>query len=243
MCPDGLVCSPASQTCEVTAVDARVDVVRDSAPIAHDAPVDAAAQAMLVQSATSYAAPSESLSVTLQTAPIAGHVLVLIAGNPHAGLTSVSGAGATGARVAISPVYNNVEIWIGVTDGSSKTLTATDPGSTASMSLLLTEWSGLAAANMLDGSATLDGMASPASAGAITTTNPRDLILFAASDNTPNTFGVPGPGTWTALPVLDHAVIQSAWYLTTDAAATLSPAVSETAHAWDAALVGLRCAP
>jgi len=243
MCPDGLVCSPASQTCELTAVDAHVgDVAHDSAPIVHDAPVDAATP-MLVQHATSYAAPSQSLSVTLPAAPAAGHVLVLIAGNPHAGLTSVTGAGATWARAAISPIYNNVEIWLGVTDGSSATLTATDPGSTAPMSLLLTEWSGLATANTLDGSAVLDGMTSPASAGAIVTTNPRDLILFAISNGSPNTFGVPGPGTWTALPLLDHAVIQAAWYLVADTAASFAPEVSETGHTWDAALVGLRIAP
>lgn len=242
-CPEGLVCSPASQTCERTAVDAHVDVIHDGAATAHDAPGDAATTAMLVQSATSYASPSTSLGVTLPSVPAAGHLLVLIAGNPHAPLTSVTGAGATWTLAASSSVYANVEIWLGVTDGSSATLTATDPGSTAPMSMLLTEWSGLAATATLDGAAALDGVTSPASPGAITTTNARDLLVFAISDPFPNTFGAPAPGSWSALPELDHAVSQAAWYRTVDTAGTFAPEVSETAHTWDAALVGLRIAP
>jgi len=89
----------------------------------------------------------------------------------------------------------------------------------------------------------LDGTTSPANAGTLVTTNPRDLVVFAISDTAPDTIGVPGPGTWTALPVLDHAVIQEAWYLVANTTASFAPAVSETAHTWDAALVGLRIAP
>ncbi|HEY6036841.1 MAG TPA: hypothetical protein VIV58_21330, partial [Kofleriaceae bacterium] len=245
-CPEGLVCSPASQTCERTAVDAHVDAIRDAAVTAHDAPdapIDAATTATLIQTATSYASPSTSLAVVLPNAPAAGHVLVLIAGNPHAPLASVTGGGATWTRVALSPTYNNVEIWLGVTDGSSSTVTATDPGSTASMSMLLTEWSGLATANILDGSAAIDGATSPASAGSITTANAHDLLIFAISDDVPNTFGAPAPGSWSALPALDHAVNQAAWYVVVASAGSFAPQVSETAHAWDAALVGLRIAP
>ena len=245
-CPEGLVCSPASQTCERTAVDARVDAIRDSAVTARDAPdapIDAATTATLIQAARSYASPSTSLAVALANAPAAGHVLVLIAGNPHAPLATVTGGGATWQLAAISPVYANVEIWFGVTDGSSSTVTTTDPGSTAPMSMLLTEWSGLATASILDGAVAIDGTTSPASAGTITTAHARDLLIFAISDAVPNTFGAPAPGTWSALPVLDNAVIQAAWYDVVDTAGSFAPQVTETAHTWDAALVGLKIAP
>ncbi len=172
-CPEGLVCSPSSQTCELVAIDASSGAL-DTAS-APDAPADAATTAVLVQQVTRYASSAATLSITLAARPTAGDVLVLIAGNPHAGIATVLGAGATWAPAARSTVNANVEIWVGVTDGLGSTVVVAVPNSTAPMSLLLTEWAGLATTNGLDAAADAAGVTSPASAGAIVTQGPGDL--------------------------------------------------------------------
>src|SRR5688500_12421103 len=76
-CPDGLICSPATSTCERTAVDVDatqpVDASNDAA---RDAPLDAAPMALVVQQATNYAASANTISVTMPSAPKNGNVLV-----------------------------------------------------------------------------------------------------------------------------------------------------------------------
>src|SRR5688500_7818979 len=71
-CPTGLVCSPASRTCELHAVDAAVgditmpiDASRDGA-VTPDAPLNLPS---LVQQTTNYAASTATLSATLSAAP------------------------------------------------------------------------------------------------------------------------------------------------------------------------------
>src|SRR5262245_22732570 len=93
-CPDGLVCSPATRTCErhAVAADATIEPPTD-APA--DAPVDAQLGPRLVQQKTNHAASSDSLSVTLAAPPATGDMLVMIGGTPTASLATVTGGGAT----------------------------------------------------------------------------------------------------------------------------------------------------
>ena len=125
LCPDGLVCSPATQTCELHAIDARLadsDITVDS-PRPVDArpdsvPPDALVLPALLQQKQASAAAGPSLSLTLDSAPANGDVLVMIGGCPAAPLMTATGGGVTNwMRAASSTVNVNVELWFGVTDG------------------------------------------------------------------------------------------------------------------------------
>ena len=247
-CPDGLVCSPATMTCELhaidaattidtpLAIDARVDAPVDGRPI--DAPMP---QPTLVQQGVNYADQATSLSVTLPNLPGANHVLVMIGGNPHAHLDSVTGGGVTTWTFAAGSWDNaNIEIWYGVSNGSNATVTITCATNTLSMALSVSEWSGLATTNLLDTQNAIGGVVSPAKSGSITTTNAHDLLLFGVGDDAPNTFGNPAPGTWTQLTPVTGFLVQGEWYRIVSATGTYTPTVSETANSWDGASVALR---
>jgi hypothetical protein len=246
-CPEGLVCSPMTNTCERMAIgvqDADIDARTVDAPPA-DAPPDAApATATLIQQATNSASPAATLTATLPAAPVAGHMLVMIGATPSGALTTVSGGGATWTRAASSTVNSNIELWYGVTDGSSATVTINRTNNLSTMWLAVSEWAGLATTTPLDRAIANDGIANPVTAGAITTTNARDLVLFAASAYAPNTYGVPGPGAWTAMTgITTSLVTQGAWYRIESTTATLAPQVTRSGGSWDAVLVALRITP
>lgn len=245
-CPDGLVCSPATMTCELHSIDPAIDAGMDDAAI--DAPIDGpprdgpmVAQPMLVQQGVNYADTATALSVTLPNLPAANDVLVMIGGDPHLMLDSVTGGGvATWTRGPGSFDNANVEIWYGVTDGSNATVTISCASNTLSMGLSVSEWSGLAATNLLDKGHATSGTTSPAGPGMIATAGAHDLLLLGVADDSPNTFGSPTPGTWTALTPVNGYIVQAEWYRVVDVTGTYAPTVSETAHQWDAAIVALR---
>jgi hypothetical protein len=231
-------------TCELHAVDAAVDTASDAAI---DAPIDSAPRdasmldPTLVQQGVNYADMATSLSVTLPNLPASGDVLVMIGGDPHLALDSVTGGGVmTWTRAAGSFDNANIELWYGVTNGSNATVTINCASNTLSMGLSVSEWSGLATTNVLDKARATSGLTSPASAGMIATANAHDLLLFGVANDSPNTFGNPAPGTWLPLTPVTGNIVQSEWYRVVNATGTYAPAVSETAHAWDAALAALR---
>lgn len=239
-CPDGLVCSPATMTCELRAIDAAVDTRAVDSTV-DTPPADAPPSGpRVVQQGTNHASSAASLSVTLPNLPASGDVLVMIGGDPAAALTSVSGGGATWTPAARSTVNANVEIWVGVTDGTSAVVTITLTNSSSSMTIAVSEWAGLRAANLIDVTSTGNGVASPADPGPITTTSAKDLLIFAVGDGAPNTFGTPGPGTWAALDGVTGVITQGAWWRYVTATGAFEPTVSETANTWDAAAVALR---
>jgi hypothetical protein len=223
------------------------DVIDDSGVGSDVLPLDATVELVaLVQQVTGYAPNTNApLAATLPGLPAAGHLLVMIGAAEHGGLTSVTGGGVgTWTRATRSLSNTNVEIWFGVTDGSSATVTVTFPAFGLPMWLAVSEWSGMAKANLLDGATSRAGATSPADSGAIVTTNARDLILFAVTDAMPNTFGAPGPGTWLPLAgVSSNVIVQAAWYELATTSGSWMPQVSETAHGWDAAVCALRTAP
>ncbi len=245
VCPTGLFCSPATKTCELHATDARTndasprDAATADAP--RDAPPDAPTVPMLVQQAKNYNNAAATLSATL-TAPVAGHMLVMIGGGPFAPLTSVTGGGATWTLATRSVTNSNEEIWFGVTDGSSGTVTISVGNSAKPLFMLVSEWSGLATTNTLDAAHAANGVTSPASAGSITTTT-RDLVLVGVSAYVPDTLGTPAPGAWTAMtPVTGMIAMQSSWYQLAPAG-TFAPQITTTGTPWDAAIAALRVAP
>ena len=244
------MCSPATGTCErsATALDAAraLDAATSDGPI--DAPRDAMASldaaapppvAKLLQQATASNANGATVTATFQVTPLAGHLLVMVGGNPSGVLTSVQGVAASWSRVAVSFQYLNVEVWVGVASGGGTMVTITRDGADGPN----TEWIGefSAASTVTDGVAVAHGASSPAVTGSITTTS-RDLVLFAVADGMNATFGPPLPDTssWTAATkIASDSTTQEVWFRTVATGTTLMPSVSEDSHQWDAALVGL----
>lgn len=252
VCPDPLVCSPASHSCETTAIDApprqpdapSPDAPRLDAPTPIDAPH---ITAQLVQQATNHA-DADTLTITLPQAPTAGDVLVFVGGDVHSELDAstgvVGGAVPTWRRAAFSAINANVEIWYGVTAGSTRDIVIHGvTGDTHPIFGNVSEWSNLVTTGtMVDGAHANDGLVSPADPGAITTTNAFDLAILGVCDFTPNTYGTPAPGTWHPLTGIDADISLGIWYDSVGPA-TWHPTVSETEHEWDAALAALEVVP
>lgn len=252
-CPTGLVCSPATVTCELTASPPVPDAVTD-AMLLLDGPGDAAGftdaapdapplqpDVVLVQQVTAHRQSADTLTAVLPMPPRSGDVLVMVGGMPSNALQSVTGGGATWTRAALSTHFLNIEVWFGVTDGSDAAVTISLPGSASPPSMWVGEWSGLATPVVLDGATVLSGTTSPASAGTVTTGSAGDLVLFAVADGSPNSFGNPIPGGWTAtIPIASATTYQSVWYRVDGPGKVESPRVSETSHQWDAAMVAFR---
>lgn len=246
VCPTGLVCSQG--TCELHASDggvidsprlpdARIDAPPDAPPDAYVPPTP-----VMRQQVINYANVATTISATLPALPTSGNTLIMIGGGPTAPLTSVSGGGVATWQLAVkSTVESNVEIWYGITDGSSATVTLTLNNSTASMWLSVSEWSELTGA--LDGATGNDGATTPASAGPITTTT-RDLLIFGVSQFTPSNIGSPSPGAWTALQPIDGtSVKQREWHRVEPTPGTYSASVSVSNSGWDAAITAFKIAP
>src|SRR5262249_39704805 len=124
----------------------------------------------------------------------------------------------------------------------SSTVTITMTGSTYPTWIAVSEWTGLLGTATLDVARVNDGLTSPAASGVITTSY-ADLLLFAATDEAPNTWGMPTPAGWTAMTGVTSLYTQVAWYRIQMTPAQIGPTVSETSHSWDAAIAGLRIAP
>lgn len=225
--------------------DAASDGKATDATVSIDAPTDAAPPPpppALVQQITATSNTTNTpLVATLPAVPSAGDLLVFIGAAEHGGLASVTGGGvATWTRATRSLNNTNIEIWYGISDGSSAAVTATFPAYTLPIWSLVTEWSNMASTNLLDMAASTSGATSPASAGSITTTFARDLLIFGVADQTPNTFGTP-QGTWNAFTaVSSNATIQDVWYQIVTSTGTFAPGVTESHHSWDAAIAAFR---
>jgi hypothetical protein len=204
------------------------------------APIDVAAveQPMLVQQAEADAPNSDApLVATLPAQPGAGHLLVAIGADEHGALTEITGGGVpTWARAAQSLSNTNIEVWYGVSDGSSATVTVTADEDDLPMWVVVGEWSG---ATAFDGAKSADGTTSPASAGA-QAVHAGDLVIFGVADQSPTTFGTP-QGAWTELlPARSSHTEQRVWFTVAAATGTLAPSVTETALSWDAAVAAFR---
>jgi hypothetical protein len=219
---------------------------RDADPIDGAAPDAPPGTAMLLHEITAYAPNSNApLSAALPVTPAAGDVLVMVGAAEHGGLTSVTGGGvATWTRATRSVSNTNIEIWFGTTDGSSATVTIQFPPYSLPMWMAVSEWSGLATTGTLDAASSNAGSPSPAGPGTVATAHARDVLIFGVSDSEPNTFGVPAPGTWSAMTGVSSNVIdQAEWYQIVAVTGSYAPSVDESAHAWDGAIAALAIAP
>ena len=200
----------------------------------------------LVQQTTASAPNTNApLSATLSASPINGDLLVMVGAAEHGGLATVSGGGVTSWTRATRSLDNtNIEIWYGVCDGSSATVTITFPAYTLPIWMAVSEWSGMASTNVLDSTRSISGNTSPAGAGTLATTNAHDVLIFAVTDDTPNTFGAPTQGPWSAMTgVSPPPLVQAAWYREVSTAGSYGPTVTETAHSWESAAAAFRAAP
>lgn len=245
VCPTALVCSPATQTCELHPSDggttpdvsSLIDARIDGPPDAYVPP-----SPIMRQQVINYANQTASLSATFSSAPTSGNVLVMIGGTPSAPLTSVSGGGVTTWQLAVSStIQSNVEIWYGITDGSSATVTIALTNNNSPTWLSVSEWTNLT--GVVDDTSKNDSSMSPANAGPVTTTT-RDLLIFGVSQFVPTTIGSPSPGVWTALQPIDGAFVkQREWYRIEPTAGSYSASVSVSNNGWDAALAAFEIAP
>jgi len=168
----------------------------------------------------------------------------MLGGAERGGLASVTGGGVTWTRATRSLTNTNVEIWYGVTDGSSATVSITFPPFNLPIWMIVTEWSGMAPVNVAGTAVSTSGHASPADPGTLAGVATRDLVIFGATDQKPNTFGDPIPGAWTSIDSVDSvATTETVWFAVAAADGTVAPTVSETGHSWDAALASFHAAP
>jgi hypothetical protein len=224
-----LVCSPATQTCELHAHG--VDI---------DAAVMGPGNAEHVQQQVRQVTSAASLSMTLSTTPAPGHMLVMIGGAWASPLGSVAGGGvAAWALAARSGDNTNAELWYGISDGSSPTITI-DAAVAGKMSMAVIEWSGLAATNVLDVAHAGSGWSATVSAGPIVTTNAHDLLIFGLTDYSSMSFDGPTPGAWDKLEGSTAVYPQLEWMTTTTVAGTYDPQLTGSGQGWDAVVAAFR---
>jgi hypothetical protein len=201
----------------------------------------------LVQQVTAKATTGATLTATLPAAPTDGDVLVMVGAGIQAQLAIVTGGGVTSWTKAAASTNNcNVEIWYGTSDGSSATISISYSSSVtdAPIWMQVSEWSGLSATGTLDNSTAASGTTGSANAGSLATHNATDLLIFAASDLTPNVFGTPTGGTWTAMTAIsDGECAQSEWFRAVLTTGTYAQHVSQTGTGWDAAIAAFKIGP
>jgi hypothetical protein len=190
---------------------------------------------------------------TFKNPPTSGNLLIMIGAAETDALKRPTGGGVgTWMVAAQSNQHQNVEIWWGVTDGSSSTVTIACGTRCAQtlgpMWLELTEWSGLATAapvddhNAADGTAimTPPGVASP---GTITTISGPDLLILGVTDDRSIDTQVMDVEPWMPLdPIMADPVTQRAWYRIAQTPGSYTPRVTVTAD-WDAAAAAFLAAP
>jgi hypothetical protein len=198
------------------------------------------------QTANGFCSPATSISLTLPSAPGNTHLLIMVGGAQNigfGGITVTGGGVATWTVASRSDINKHVEIWYGITNGSSSVVTLDSGGGAAGdMWMQVSEWSGMATTGVLDQASAQSGTTSPASAPSITTTNANDLLIFGVSDTVANTFGTPTPGTWTALtsPPICNFSSQAEWYRVVSTTAAYAPTVPVSGLSWDAALAAFK---
>lgn len=183
-----------------------------------------------------------NLTVAFGEAVQAQDVLVLVGGSEK-GLMQPTGGGVASWQLAANAFYSpDAEIWFGVTDGSSNTITVT----TSVASTLwadVTEWSGVATIQAFDdgmGTGSGDTAGSGTASLTVTTSTTPDLLVFGISYYT--SIGNPS-GSWMPLqPTFIAGVSQHTWYQI--ASATGAQTVQFAyAGGFDAALAALHAGP
>jgi hypothetical protein len=194
---------------------------------------------------------ANTLQVILPSLPLANNLLVMVGAMVNGPLSTPTGGGATWSKATASYTWTNVEIWYGITDGSSATVNISSTAAAGNIWMQVSEWSGMTTGSVLDTAAAGTGTSgtSPASASApsITTTQANDLLIFGVSTYTSETFvGTPAPGTWTPMAaVAASGDEQAEWYRVVSATGAYQPAISISGPVtirWDAAIAAFKAA-
>ena len=209
------------------------------APVVGDASAGDGLPSMLVQEVSS-SAQSQFIQVSLAKMPAGSDMLIAIGGSEN-GVKDIYGAGAVWKLAASSIVSPTIQIWYGVTDGSSKSVTL--DGNGGKIWVEVSEWRGLAPLNTFDagsGSGAIVGVGAGDVNLAVTTQSAPDLLVFGIACY--GTIGTP-PAAWTALDgVTASFVTQDAWYQLQPAAG-LQTAGTTYDGDYDAALAAFRTMP
>jgi hypothetical protein len=207
---------------------------------------DAAQQGgpLLIDQSVNTMVSALTLSTTF-TRPLTPNDVLVLVGGAGTGILSVSGGGVSAWTQAVASYTNkDIEIWYGVSDGSSPTITITANGTANNMRISVSEWAGLSTTSPLDQVGHASNTTTAPATATVTTVNARDLMIFAVADAASTTFGTPAPGTWTALTDANNSVtVQSAWFEAVSNASSYIPTVSQTGAKWDAAIAAFRVAP
>lgn len=208
---------------------------------------DAPAQLALVQQSAKGATSGSPLMITLPSLPAAGDVLIVLAGARQARLppSGVSGGGVSVWKLASRSIINcNEEIWYGTTDGTSANVSISLPDNLGVIFGHVSQWHGLTT-TPLDMATASSAATSPAAPGTITTQHASDLVVLAASEPAPVTWGKPAPGTWTPLtPVTAGDCAHAAWYRIVTESGAYAPTVTESGKEnWDAVVAAFAVAP
>jgi hypothetical protein len=252
-CASNFAC-PGTQQCDrghsppicvaTLPVDAPVTI---DAPRTDALPPDAppGPTATLIQQTTNSATAETPLVAVLPSRPVKNNLLVMVGATTQGALAGVSGGGVTvWANAAISTANCNVEIWYGLSDGSSATVSIAFPNEIGMIWMNVSEWSGLVSSGALDSGTAGNAPTGDATAGTITTTHAHDLLLFAVTDHTPVTFGGPTPGSWTAMTSVDAGgCLQAAWYAVVTTTGAYAPSTTQSSNGWEAGIAAFRIAP
>lgn len=193
----------------------------------------------LVQQNTSAAKAATMLSATLPGMPAPGNLLLMIGAAQTDALMTPTGGAPQWRNAARSQISDNVEIWYGVSDGSSATVSiaATTSGP---MCMSVSEWSGVA--NMLDTENAMHGGAGTVTAGPITTIDAPDLIVFAVGGYASIRTTVTEDARWMPLEApATLSGVQLEWYRIASTPVTSQP-TTETTDSWDAVIAAFPAA-
>jgi hypothetical protein len=158
------------------------------------------------------------------------------------------GGVATWAMAASSFQNADIEIWYGMSDGSSSTVTITCACSSTTlgnMRLSLTEWSGLATGNLFETAGQASGTGNPGTAtpGTLTTLDGPDLLVFGVSIYGTLGADVMDVDTWIPLDAITvGSEAQSQWYQLPAGPGSYTPSVTVNGD-WDAAIAAFRTQP
>jgi len=189
---------------------------------------------------------ANTITATFDNPPAAGHVVMLVGGKATGSGTSVSGVGSAWTLVAGSWEVYDLEIWYTVANGTDSTITYDylESPTDLPMFMMVSDWTGLAAADAVDASAppanTDAGSQTggTARAGSGVTTHGPDVVVLGVSSEVGGSFADFSPEV-ALTPIDGSAVAVGVWYEIEDDAGTYDPGVTSPGG-WDAAVVAFK---
>jgi hypothetical protein len=240
---EGPIDAPTPVVDLAVAIDARPDARPDAPP---DAPPDAFGAVAYVQGGSSdpFGAAS-SIAVVYPGAQVAGHMNIVAIGwldngNAVATVTDSAGNTYTQAGHLVNTVGQDVYYANGIAASASNTVTITMSGPATYLDLRIAEYSGLAAANVIDQSLTTTAVGTALDSGSTpTTVYWHELLVSASTVQHAQTAGDPAY-TVRMLTPNDGNILQD--HEVTAVGAYHATATQNSTGAWVMTLLTLRAA-